>query len=81
MSDLRNQTRDKVISLIVEKLKVQASEVSESTSFQDLGADSIDVFDLILSFEEEFNIEISDEEAEVIKTVGEVIDRINQSTT
>lgn len=72
-------TEQKIKDIIVEKLGVNASEVTEKTSFvDDLGADSLDTVELIMAFEEEFGIEIPDEDAEKIRTVGEAIEYINK---
>lgn len=65
---------EKVKKIIVDQLGVEADKVKEDSSFiDDLGADSLDIVELIMAFEEEFDIEISDEEAENIKVVGDVI--------
>ena len=61
---------DKVKSIIAEQLGVEASEVTEAASFtDDLGADSLDIVELVMAFEEEFGIEIPDEDAEKIVKV------------
>jgi acyl carrier protein len=65
---------DKVKSIIMEQLGVDDDEVTANASFtEDLGADSLDQVELVMALEEEFNIEISDEEAEKIKTVQDAI--------
>ena len=65
---------DKVKSIIVEQLGVDEEEVTPDASFvDDLGADSLDTVELVMAFEEEFDLEISDEEAEKIRTVGDVV--------
>lgn len=68
---------DKVKEIIVEQLGVEADQIKlESNFIDDLGADSLDTVELIMSFEEEFDIEIPDTDAEKIKTVKDVIDYI-----
>ncbi|MEX5286007.1 acyl carrier protein [Selenomonas sputigena] len=72
-------TFDKVKDIVVEQLGVEADEVSiDSTFIDDLGADSLDIVELIMAFEEEFGIEIPDEAAEKIKTVQDVVTYIDQ---
>lgn len=68
---------DKVKEIIVEQLGVDADEVTPEASFiDDLGADSLDTVELVMALEEEFNMEIPDEEAEKIKSVGDAIEYI-----
>lgn len=70
----------KVKSIIVDKLGVEASEVTPEASFtNDLGADSLDTVELIMEFEKEFNIAIPDEQAEKIGTVGDAITYIENN--
>ena len=67
-------TREQVIDIIVNKLGVERESVVESASFtNDLGADSLDTVELIMEFEREFEINIPDNQAEKISTVGEAI--------
>ena len=69
---------DKVKKIIAEKLSVDLSEVVAEASFvDDLGADSLDLVELIMSMEEEFDIDISDEDAEKLVKVQDAIDYIN----
>lgn len=70
---------DKVKSIIVDQLSVEEEEVKmESTFVDDLGADSLDIVELVMAFEEEFDMEIPDEEAEKIKTVGNAVKYIEE---
>jgi acyl carrier protein len=74
-------TFDKVKKIIVEQLGVDESEVTPEASItDDLGADSLDQVELVMAFETEFNIDIPDEEAEKIKTVGDAVARIDSAT-
>ncbi len=74
MSD--NLTRLKEI--IIDKLGIESSKITEDARFiEDLGADSLDTVELIMQFEEEFDIEISDDEAENLTTIGKSIEFIN----
>lgn len=68
---------ERVIDIVCEHLAVSKEQVSRPTSFiEDLGADSLDIVEMIMELEEEFEIQIPDEQAEKIKTVGEAIDYI-----
>ena len=70
---------DKIKSIIVEQLGVDENEVTTDAHFiDDLGADSLDTVELVMALEEEFGIEISDEEAEKIQTVGDVVKYIEK---
>src|SRR5271170_5277672 len=70
---------EKVKQIIVEQLQVDEAEVTPSASFQeDLGADSLDVVELVMQFEEAFDIEIPDEDAEKIKTVKDATEYIDK---
>ncbi|MFH1379475.1 MAG: acyl carrier protein [bacterium] len=72
----------KVKEIIVEQLGVDAKEVTNTASFvNDLGADSLDTVELVMALEEEFNIEIPDDEAEKIQNVGQAIDYIKAHST
>ena len=73
------EIESKVKEIIVKNLGVKESEVTSEASFvNDLGADSLDCVELVIDFEHEFGIEIDDNEAENINTVGEAIDYINK---
>ena len=68
-------SEDKIKSIIIDKLGVEENKITSDADFiNDLGADSLDQVELIMQLEEEFNIEISDEEAESLTTVGKVYD-------
>ena len=68
---------EKISEIIAEQLSVSVSEISEETKFkEDLGADSLDLFELVMAFEEEYGIEIPSEDLEQITTVGAVIEYI-----
>jgi acyl carrier protein len=72
---------ERVKSLVAEQLGVGAEEIKNESSFiDDLGADSLDTVELVMSLEEEFEIEISDEHAEHILTVQSAIDYINKNS-
>ena len=69
-----SEIEERVTAIIVDKLGVNASEVKpEATFAQDLGADSLDTVELIMEFEKEFGIQIPDDQAEKISTVGDAI--------
>jgi acyl carrier protein len=75
-----SETADRVKKIVVEHLGVEADKVTEEASFiDDLGADSLDIVELVMAFEEEFNVEIPDDAAEKITTVKDAIDYINQN--
>lgn len=69
-----DQVAQRVVDIICEQLQVSKEKVKEDTSFiNDLGADSLDIVELVMEFEEEFKMSIPDDEAEKIKTVGDAI--------
>ena len=73
-------TFEQVKKIVVEQLGVEPDEVQMTSTFvDDLGADSLDIVELIMAFEEEFNIEIPDEQAEKIKTVEDVVKYIESN--
>ncbi len=71
-------TFEKVRTIVADQLGVEADEVTPNSTFvDDLGADSLDIVELIMRFEEEFSVEIPDEEAEKIKTVNDIVKYID----
>lgn len=71
------EVEEKVIQLVSEQLSADKSEITRNTSFtNDLNADSLDTVELVMELEDQFDMTIPDEEAEKLKTVGEVIDYI-----
>jgi acyl carrier protein len=71
--------QDRVKAIIVEQLGVDAEEVTQEASFvEDLGADSLDTVELIMAFEEEFGVEISDDDAEKIRKVRDAVEYIDK---
>ena len=71
---------DKIREIVVEQLGVDAEQVTPEANFvDDLGADSLDTVELIMAFEEEFDVEIPDTDAEKIKTVQDVMDYIEEN--
>lgn len=79
---MADNTADKIKEIIVELLGVNEADVVESASFvDDLGADSLDQVELVMALEEEFGIEIPDEDAETIQTVGDAIKYVEKKTS
>ncbi len=75
---MASETFDRVKKIIVEQLGVEESEVTPEASItDDLGADSLDQVELVMAFETEFGIDIPDEEAEKIKSVGDAVQKID----
>ncbi|WP_373486805.1 acyl carrier protein [Blastomonas sp.] len=73
-----SETGDRVKKIVIEHLGVEAEKVTEDASFiDDLGADSLDIVELVMAFEEEFGVEIPDDAAEKISTVNDAIDYID----
>lgn len=77
-----SDTADRVKKIVVEHLGVEADKVTEDASFiDDLGADSLDIVELVMTMEEEFDMDIPDDDAEKMKTVGDVIKYIGTKAT
>jgi acyl carrier protein len=76
---MSTEIANKVKDIIVEQLSVNEEDVTPEARFvQDLGADSLDIVELVMALEEEFNIEIPDEDADKLQTVGEAIEYIEE---
>ncbi|MGQ9525811.1 MAG: acyl carrier protein [Armatimonadota bacterium] len=73
-------TFERVRKIVAEQLKVDESAVTPEAKFEDLGADSLDVWDLLMRLEDEFELKIPDEEAEKITTVGQAVEYITSKT-
>jgi acyl carrier protein len=72
------QIEDKVFTIVSEQMAINKAEINRETSFvNDLNADSLDIVELVMEFEDNFEMSIPDEEAEKIKTVGQTIDYIS----
>jgi acyl carrier protein len=70
---------EKVKDIIIQQLSVNAEQVTPTASFiEDLGADSLDTVELVMAFEEEFSVEVPDEDSEKLQTVGDVIKYIEE---
>jgi acyl carrier protein len=75
----KDEIRAKVVDLIAKSFKLDPETISDDKSFtDDLGADSLETVELVMALEEEFGIEISDEDAEKIRTVGNAVEFISQ---
>ncbi len=81
MASSDKPVEERVKAIIVEQLGVEENDVLPAAKFiEDLGADSLDTVELVMAFEEEFDIEIPDEDAEKITTVGDAIQYIKENT-
>jgi acyl carrier protein len=81
MANTGKPVEERVKEIIVEQLGVEENDVAPAAKFiEDLGADSLDTVELVMAFEEEFDIEIPDEDAEKITTVGDAIQYIKDNT-
>ena len=78
---MSNDVKDKIKKIVADHLGIEEEKVTEEASFiDDLGADSLDTVELVMALEEEFDVEISDEQAENISTVQTAIDYINNNS-
>ncbi|MCD7823568.1 MAG: acyl carrier protein [Oscillospiraceae bacterium] len=71
---------DKIAAIIADQLDMDVEDVTSGSTFEDLGADSLDVADVIMTLEDEFDIEIPDEAIEGMKTVGELVKYVEDNT-
>lgn len=76
-----NETAQKINSIIAEKLHIDASSIKPESTLQDLGADSLDMVDIVMKVEEEFGIEINDEDAEKLHSVQDFINYVHELRT
>ncbi len=77
----RQDTLNKVLATIAEELKIDKSSIKDDATFQDLGADSLDMVQIVMKFEEQFGMEISDEDAEKMTNLQDVVTYITAHRT
>ena len=77
----KQDTFAKIVDIIASKLEVDKKNITVDSTFQDLGADSLDLLEIIMRLEEQFGIEINDEDAEKIQKMQGVVDYINERRT
>ncbi len=77
----KNDTLNKVVDTIVQELKVDRNLVNESVTLEGLGADSLDIVQIIMKFEDQFGMEISDQDAEKMNSLSDIVDYINERRT
>ncbi len=73
-----SETFERVKKVIVDQLKVSEDEVETATTFADLNADSLAIVEMVMAFEEEFGVEIPDEDSEKLRTVGDAVSYIDK---
>ena len=76
MESRKQEIKSKVIDLVAEKLSIDKERITNASSFQDLGADSLDMVEIIMKLEEQFSIEINDQDAEKMTDIDQVVDYI-----
>ena len=82
MSDTKTSIESRVIKIVCDQMDKTADQIKPETDFvQDLGADSLDTVELVMAFEEEFGVEVPDEEAEKLQTVGDVVKYIEANSS
>jgi len=77
----KQNTQDKVITIIANKLSIDKGSIKPTANLQDLGADSLDLVEIIMKLEEQFGIEIDDAKAEQLKNVQDVVDYVHSIRT
>jgi len=78
--DIKKEIKEKLVKIVSNQLGIEPDAIAPEASFSiDLGADSLDVVELVMAIEEKFDIEISDEKAEKIKTVGQAMEAISKA--
>jgi acyl carrier protein len=77
--ELKMDVFEKVKALIVDQLDIDTEKITTDTTFEDIDADSLDVVELVMALEEEFDLEIADEDVEQIKTVGDIVNYIEDN--
>lgn len=81
MAFTREETMQKTAAIVSEKLSIPLDTIKSESTLKDLGADSLDIVELIMTFEEVFGIEIKDEDAEKIKTIHEAVNYLHSVRT
>lgn len=76
----REAIKEQVVAVIADKLNIDKSKITEQSTLAELGADSLDLVEIIMRMEEKFDVEINDEQAEKLCNVGQVIDYIDSLT-
>ena len=77
----REDTYRKIVDIVAEKLSVDKATIAPHVTLEDLGADSLDMVEIIMKLEEQFDIEINDEEAETLKTLDDVVNYVHNLRT
>ena len=81
IDEVNNEELEKLKEIIADVLNVEVNDITEDTTFvDDLGADSLDIFQIIMGIEETFDIEIDNDDAEQISTVGDAVEQIKNAT-
>jgi acyl carrier protein len=73
----RQETAQKIVKLVAEQLSIKPEQINEQSTMESLGADSLDRVEIVMNIEEMFGIDINDEEAEKLQTIGQAIDYVH----